>query len=431
MQAVYDVRRRFLGGDRRMHEGGMSRLLGPIGRRMKATAYVVALMLSLCAGASGSAWAESGFVGLEVQDADGPSRAALGYEGIGGVLVRDIHPGGPGQKAGLARGDLLTTYEGVPLTGLDHLVQYMATSRPGNVIEFAVWRHGRRQPHSLTLGEWPDGWRVSTEATAVVPRVGLTVRALTPDARATFGTRWGTTGVVVSAVEDGGPAARQGVRPGDLVVAAGRRRVTQPADLDAALHEAGDAWMVLIDRGREVMLLGPGAPAPEAVVAGEAVLAVALDDGPYVLDITLGAPEGARPGGTLKAMPEAAPSPEAATAVLEGSGVTVSALTAELRERHDLRWSSRGVVVTDVAAGSIAQIAGLAPGHVIRSLNQTPVRDPADAAQRFQASTASHVLLLVETWNGYRLLSLGRQTEASTGQPTEVRPVFSFGKTPG
>jgi len=409
----------------------MSGVLRRMARGAAAAILGMAGVVSATVWGADPARAEQGFVGLEIQAADGPARAALGFDGFGGVLIRDIHPGGPGQRAGLRRGDLLTAFEGVALTGLEQLVQYMATSRPGQAIAFDVWREGRRETRSLTLGDWPDGWRETPAATAVLPRLGLTLHALTADTRGTFGVRWGLTGVVVGTVEPGGEAERRGLRRGDLVVAVGRQPVTHPARVEAALATAGDDWIMLVDRGNDVRLLGPGAPSADAVVAGEHVLAAGLADGPYVLDTTLGVAAGVARGGAVPALPKPRPLPAAASAQVPEAGLTVAALSAEARGRHAVRWSSQGVVVTGVAPGSAAQLAGLAPGHVIHALNQTPVREPADLARRFAALTASHGLLLGETAHGFRLLSLRRDGASAEAGPTAVQPVFQFGKPPG
>lgn len=398
-------------------EGGRC---GGVLRTLRRLLWVVLGILAV----AGPARAEGGFVGLEVQGAEGPARKALGQEGFGGVLVRNVLPNGPADAAGLRPGDLLTTFDGVALSGLQQLVGYMAGTRPGQGVGVDVWRHGRREAHRLSLGPWPEGWRVETEATAVVPALGLTVRALTPEVRAAHRVPWGRVGVVAAAVVADGPAAEAGLRVGDVVVAVGRRRVVDPAAMVAAVAAQGENWMLLVDGGDAVRLAGPGAPPADAMIAGEGVLAVALADGPYVLDTALDGPAVA-PGATLPVLPEPAALPDPAQSHLADLGLTVAALSAEARARWSLRWSSRGAVVTQVVAGSAAMAAGLAPGQVIRQVNQVPVEGPAHLAARVAAAPAPQVLLVVDTAGARRLTTL-RRDGTVPGAPAAT-PVFQFG----
>ena len=66
------------------------------------------------------------------------------------------------------------------------------------------------------------------------------------------------TGVVVLDVQDG-PAATQGLRPGDIILKIGARAVTEPQQVDAAVEKAktaNTAVLMLVRRDGHDLFLG-------------------------------------------------------------------------------------------------------------------------------------------------------------------------------
>lgn len=408
------------------------------GARIRAWLVAGALATGLAVGAAGqtspASAAEagaggSGFAGLQIQAADQAARTAIGATDVsGGVLVRDIAPGGPGEAAGLERGDLLVRYEGVALSGLTQLVSFMQGTRPETSVTFVVRRRGADLDVTLPLSTWPQGWRVDRSATALSPRFGTTAAALTQQVRDNSGVRWGRIGVLLTRVEAGSPAERGGLRSGDLVVAIGRTVVTEPADLETLIAAAGERWMALVERSTAVVLVGPGAPPERQVVAGDSVLAAKVSDGPYVLDIALGAPQGAVPAGALKSLPKPAERPAAEEKALAGAGMRVATLSAQAREHWPVRWSAEGVVVVAVEPGSRASLAGLRPGHVIRSLNQVAVRGLDDVA--VLEDDAGTVMAVVEDMAGFSILTVEPKGGLPQAAPVQ-RPLLQWGTPRG
>jgi serine protease Do len=102
---------------------------------------------------------------------------------------------------------------------------------------------------TIELGEQP------TEVAAVAPgslpaetgeRFGLTVQDITPDLRTQLKLD-NLDGVVVSSVDEGGPAARAGIRPGDVISEANREPVKNTSDFTGILGQ--------VRRGANLLLL--------------------------------------------------------------------------------------------------------------------------------------------------------------------------------
>ncbi len=65
---------------------------------------------------------------------------ARSSEGLGGVLVEAVQPGGPAAEAGLRKGDLVVAIDRQPIADMNALVEVMASKRPGQTIAVEVRR---------------------------------------------------------------------------------------------------------------------------------------------------------------------------------------------------------------------------------------------------------------------------------------------------
>jgi serine protease Do len=77
---------------------------------------------------------------------------ALGLTDTRGILVRDVDPGSPGDRAGIQAYDVITAVEGRSVNNLDDFVAALYDFRPGDVVRVDIVRDGDRSTVSLTLG---------------------------------------------------------------------------------------------------------------------------------------------------------------------------------------------------------------------------------------------------------------------------------------
>lgn len=166
----------------------------------------------------------------------------------GGVEVVAVAPGGPAQQAGLLGGDILLEADGEPVQGEDAVGRMLLKRRPGDPLELIVLRGGqsvrarvelgRRGPAAPRLPRVPDPPRARWHAYSSYERartgqatpLGLQVVVVTPALRAHFGAPE-KTGVLVTRVEPDEPAARAGIRVGDLLLSIGETEITDPRRL--------------------------------------------------------------------------------------------------------------------------------------------------------------------------------------------------------
>jgi serine protease Do len=200
-----------------------------------------------------------GQLGVIVQAVTADIASSLGMQNARGVIINTIQPGSAAARAGLRQGDIITAFNGNEVNEPNVLRNQIAATQPGTEVTLTILREGREQEVKATLGEFRDeaasGERGQNQGGGgdggEGGRLGLTVAPLTPEAARQFGLPEGTQGLVVTDVEETGPAADAGLQPGDVIQQANRRDVRSIEDLRSALAEAGERpVLMLVNRPR-------------------------------------------------------------------------------------------------------------------------------------------------------------------------------------
>ncbi len=87
----------------------------------------------------------------------------------GGVHVLRVHPGGPGDKAGLQVGDAILSLSGMRIGQMADLANLLDIYKPGDKVSLEVFRNGQAEKVQLTLGLRPSPAELATEPAAALP----------------------------------------------------------------------------------------------------------------------------------------------------------------------------------------------------------------------------------------------------------------------
>jgi serine protease Do len=191
---------------------------------------------------------ERGRIGVGIQDVNAQLAQSFGLEKPMGALVSTVESGGPAEKAGLKPGDVILSYNGKPIERSSALPPLVAQTKPGSKATLEVWRDGKKQEIAVNIGELKEPAVARNTPKGPGERggkLGLAVRPLTPEEKQQLGD--GAQGVVVEQV--GGPAARAGLRPGDLITAVNGTPVRSPDDLRKQVEKAKGSIALLVRRG--------------------------------------------------------------------------------------------------------------------------------------------------------------------------------------
>lgn len=191
---------------------------------------------------------QRGKLGVTIQAVDRDLAQTFGLSEPMGALVSSVEPDSAADKAGLQPGDVVLAVDGVRVAESGDLPRIIGEKRPGTRIALELWRDGRSQNVNATLDEMqPDALAEAPTATPgedAGGRLGLTARALSAGEAGQLGIRGG---LAVESVT--GPAARAGLRPGDVILALNNQAVTSVDQFRQQMGNAGNRFALLIQRG--------------------------------------------------------------------------------------------------------------------------------------------------------------------------------------
>lgn len=192
-----------------------------------------------------------GRIGVSIDQVSKELAESLGLPKAEGALVRGVEPDAPAAKAGVEPGDIIVRFDGKPIEKSADLPRLVGNTKPGTLSTVTVWRRGALKDLRLTVAEVaPDkvaqagSTPANKEPAAAVQSaaLGLVVSDLSAAQRAELKVRGG---VKVDSAE--GPAARAGLREGDVILAVANQETPNAKAFEAAVAK--------LDRNRPASVL--------------------------------------------------------------------------------------------------------------------------------------------------------------------------------
>lgn len=241
------------------------------------------------AGDEGGSW-----LGVETREVTADRAKDLKLPSERGVLLERIVSDSPAAKAGLKENDVVTEINGQRVEGVTQFRRMIREIPAGRSVQLTVWRDGRTQNLSVTLGKAEDRhseWMKAAPGTfafrvpeipdtieipnmpdmdwgemlfpAARPRLGIDAEDLNGQLGAFFGAPDGE-GVLVREVNPGSPAEKAGVKAGDVITKINGERVRSIGDLHSKLAEKREDKTVKLGvlRNRSELNLTVELPAP-------------------------------------------------------------------------------------------------------------------------------------------------------------------------
>ena len=189
------------------------------------------------------------WVGASGQTVTSEIASSLGLPKPGGVLIKDVYPGGPLARAGIRSGDVVQSVDGVAVDDMQSLNYRTATHRPGDNVRMHVATGKAARDVTVTLALPPEN--PPKEITTIAgrnPLTGARVENLSPAAATELQMDVMARGVAIIAVSSTGIAANYGFQPGDIVRSINGAAIGRTGDLVRALNGTNQ-WDMVIERG--------------------------------------------------------------------------------------------------------------------------------------------------------------------------------------
>jgi serine protease Do len=192
-----------------------------------------------------------GWLGVMIQKVTPELAQSFRIQQPTGALVADVVEGSPAAKGGLQRGDVITSFDGTVIHEMHELPRIVANTAVGKQVKVDILRQGKATTLTVTIVALKED--APTSSTDVVGQLGMEVEALTSELSQNLGIRH-QEGVVVTTVDEEGPAAAAGIREGDVILEVNRERVRTPEEYTKALRKgAGNPLLLLISRGENTL----------------------------------------------------------------------------------------------------------------------------------------------------------------------------------
>jgi serine protease Do len=158
---------------------------------------------------------ERGWLGISIQDLTPELAESVHVETTKGALVADVVKGGPAEKGGLKKNDVVITYRGKEIADSGTFRNEVANTPIGSEVKVTVLRNGKKEDLLVKVGNLEESTKIL--AGYVKERLGAEVQTISPKEAEKYGLEV-NQGVAISQLEATGPLRKAGFEVGDMIL---------------------------------------------------------------------------------------------------------------------------------------------------------------------------------------------------------------------
>ncbi len=233
------------------------------------------------------------FLGVYAEDINKETMSHYGLREARGVGITGIVKDSPAEKAGLKKDDVILRFDNENVTSVRKLNRLVSEVAPDQTVRMAISRGGAQQELAVTIGkrnDFSDAMHRLKEFHGLMTpgtnfwkwegpepgsdglvlgfgnnrRIGVSTMQLTKQLADYFGVADGK-GVLVTSVAEDSPAAKAGIRAGDVITAVDGEKVEVAGDLARAINKKkeGDVTLTIIrDKTQRTIAVTPKGGSP-------------------------------------------------------------------------------------------------------------------------------------------------------------------------
>ncbi len=190
---------------------------------------------------------QRGYLGVRAQSLTPDLAEALGLDSHNGIVVVDVAPDSPAQKAGLEQQDVITEFNGKLINNQMNLTHEVSLLTPGTKVTLTINRNGKVKQLNAVVGAHPmvQNTKETPPSISSQNSLGMTVENLTPAYAHQLGYDQ-LSGVLITQVKQNSQMAYASVRAGTLILSVNRQKVSSVAQFQQAITQASKNKHVLL-----------------------------------------------------------------------------------------------------------------------------------------------------------------------------------------
>lgn len=224
---------------------------------------------------------DGGYLGIYSEEVTRENMSKFNLREVRGVAIEKVVEDSPAAKAGLQAGDVILRFNGEEVTSSRKLTRLVSEVAPDHQVKLTISRNGSERDVTVTVGkrnemsakmyepllktqigklEGLDKDKLfSTYSFGSYRRIGVSTMQLNKQLAEHFGVGSGK-GVLVTEVSENSPAAKAGIKAGDVIIAVDGEEVAQVGELSRAINKKkeGEITLTLIrNRGQQTIRVTP------------------------------------------------------------------------------------------------------------------------------------------------------------------------------
>jgi serine protease Do len=208
------------------------------------------------------------FLGVQAEDVTKENMGRYNMREVRGVGVTEVVKDSPAEKAGLRKDDVILSFNGEAVTSTRKLSRLVSESSADQNVRLMISRGGSEQEVSATLakrenifnGKWNEELKQKMEkmqkdfpkmkdgdgnfvfSWGAHRRIGVSTEPLSKQLAEYFGV---SEGILITSVVENSPAAKAGLKAGDVITAVDGEKVDSPGDVTRAINKKEDGSITL------------------------------------------------------------------------------------------------------------------------------------------------------------------------------------------
>jgi len=241
-------------------------------RKPLSIILTLGLVVALISPAISGKIQDKAWLGVTTQTIDRDLMEAFDLATDYGVIVKTVVPGSPADKADLRQGDIILKVEDAKLNDADQLADVIQSYSPGDNVEIKIIRKGKEKTIEAELGIRKSSDKARDYYFQSLPNmpqayskilkfdksdlqttyIGVQLESLNKQLGEYFGVEDGRGALITEVVEDS-PAARAGLKAGDVIVKIDDDDTRNPDDVVDIVRdkEVGDKITVVVLREKQ------------------------------------------------------------------------------------------------------------------------------------------------------------------------------------